>query len=136
MIFHGGSKRKFIPSWFWVLLVGLPVAILVRWLIWWFIYPSDKRTSALEIDAPRSDPIPIQIQKDDFSLLKGIGPKTAEAIYLAGIFTYQQMGLMEPEEMDQLLRSHSLPTTNRAFWQEQAILAAAQDWEGLEKTQK
>ena len=131
MIFHGRNKRNFIPSWFLVLLVGLPVAILVRWLIWWFISPSDKRTSALEIDAPRSDSIP----KDDFSLLKGIGPKTAEAIYSAGIFTYKQMGLMEPEEMDQLLRNHSLPTTNRAFWQEQAIKAAAQDWEGLEKTQ-
>ena len=77
MFFRGGTKRKIIPSWFWILAVGVPVSIFVRWLIWWFFCPSYKRTAAVEIDAPRSDSIPIQIQKDDFNRLKGIGPKNA-----------------------------------------------------------
>ena len=136
MIFDDKNKRNIIPSWIWIFMVSVPVFIFIRWLIWWFFCPSYKRTSAVEIDAPRSDSILIQIKKDDFNLLKGIGPKTAEVLYSAGVFTYKQMGLMEPEELDQLLSDHSLPTGNRAFWQKQAILAAAQDWEGLKEIQK
>ena len=136
MFFRTAKKRKFIPSWFWIFLVALPISILVRWLIWWFFCPSDKRTSAVEIEAPRAESIPIQLHKDDFSMLKGVGPKTAEAIYSAGIFTFEQLGLMDPGELDQLLKDNSLPATNSAFWQKQAALAAAQDWDGLKKIQK
>ena len=138
MCFFRGNQRKFIPSWFRVLLVGLPLSILVRWLIWWFFCPSNKRTSAVEIDAPRSDsiPIPIQVHKDDFSQIKGVGPKTAGVLYSSGIFTFEQLGLMDREDLDRLLKDHSLSTTKSAFWQKQAFLAAAQDWDGLKKIQK
>ena len=136
MFFRSGNNRKIIPSWLWILVVAVPLLFFIRWLIWWFFCPSNKRTSAVEIDAPRFYSVPIHLHKDDFSILKGVGPKTSEAIYSAGIFTYKQLGLMDPAALDQLLMTHSLPTTNRAFWQEQAILAAAQDWEGLKAIQK
>lgn len=136
MFFRTANKRTFIPSWFLILLVALPISFLIRWLIWWFFCPSYKRTSAVEIEAPRSDSIPIQLQKDDFSILKGVGPKTAEAIHSAGIFTFKQLGLMDPGELDLLLKDNSLPATNSAFWQKQAALAAAQDWDELNKIQK
>ncbi len=136
MFFRTANKSKFIPSWLWILLVALPISILIRWLIWWFFCPSYKRTSAVEIEAPRAASIPIQLHKDDFSILKGVGPKTAEAIHSAGILTFEQLGLMDPGELDQILKDNSLPATNSAYWQKQAALAAAQDWDELKKIQK
>jgi hypothetical protein len=133
MLFQAGKKRKFIPSWIWTLIFLYPIFLLVRWLVWWFFCPSYKRTAAVEIDAPRSDSISMIDKKDDFSLLKGIGPKTAEALHDAGILTFKQLGLIDLDELSQVLRDYSLPASNAAFWQEQARLAAAQDWEGLEK---
>ncbi len=136
MFFCTANKRTFIPSWFLILLVALPISFLIRWLILCFFCPRNKRTSAVEIEAPRSEAIPIQLKKDDFSILKGVGPKTAEAIHSAGILTFEQLGLMDPGELDQLLKDNSLPATNSAFWQKQAALAAAGDWDELNKIQK
>ena len=136
MFFQAGNKRKFIPSWIWILLVVFPLFVLIRWLVWWFFCPSYKRTEAVEIEAPRSDSIQVALQKDDFSLLKGIGPKTADALHKAGILRFEQLGLMDPEQLGQVLKEHSLPASNAAFWQKQAALAAAQDWKGLEKLTK
>ncbi len=82
MFFRTANKRTFIPSWFLILLVALPISFLVRWLIWWFFCPSYERTSAVEIEAPRSDSIPVQLHKDDFSSLKGVGPKTADVPFI------------------------------------------------------
>jgi hypothetical protein len=133
MLFQAGKKRNFIPSFFWILIILFPIFLLVRWLVWWFFCPSYKRTAAVEIDAPRSDSISIIKEKDDFSLLKGIGPKTADTLHDAGILTFRQLGLIGLEQLTQVLQDHSLPASKAAFWQKQAQLAAAQDWEGLEK---
>ena len=136
MFFQAGSRRKFISSWIWILLVSFPLILLIRWLVWWFFCPSYKRTAAVEIDAPRSDPISIAIKKDDFSILKGIGAKTAEALHKAGILSFEQLGLMDMDQFLQVLKNHSLPTAKAEFWQKQAALAAAENWEGLEKLKK
>jgi hypothetical protein len=135
MFFQAGNQRKIIPSWFWILL-AVPIAALIRWLICWFFYPSYKRTSALEINDHKFDTIPVPRKKDDFSILKGIGPKTAEMLHKAGVFSFEQLGLMDPKQLDLVLRKYSLPTTKADFWQKQAALAAAQDWEALKKLQK
>jgi hypothetical protein len=136
MFFLAGNRRKFIPSWFWFLFVGLPIILALRWFFWWFFSPSYKRTSSVEIDAPRSDAIPMQIKKDDFTILKGIGPKTAQILYLEGIYSFGQLGLLDPEKLDQMLRKHSITTSQAAYWQSQAALAAVKDWEALEKFQQ
>ena len=136
MVFRSGNKRKIIPSWFWILLVGIPLSILIRWLILWLFFPLDQRASRDDTNPPRAESIPVQLLKDDFSLLKGIGPKTAEVFYSAGIFTFEQLSLMNSDGFDQLLRDNSLPATNRVYWQKQAALAANQDGDGLRKLQK
>jgi hypothetical protein len=135
MFFQVGKNRKIIPSWFWILVLGIPFFFFIRWLIWWFFCPSQKRVAAVEINAPRSDSISITKKQDDFSILKGIGPKTADALHSAGILTFRQLGLMDMENLQAVLRENSLPSSNAAFWQEQSLLAAKQDWEGLEKLQ-
>jgi len=74
--------------------------------------------------------------KDDFRKIKGIGPKTAQALHNAGMLTFEQIGLMKTEKFSEMLDELGLPSTNAAFWQEGARLAAAGDWEKLEKLQK
>jgi hypothetical protein len=136
MSFRSANERKFIPAWFWILVVGLPLLILLRWLVRWFTCPNYRRTSAVEIETDRNKTGSLKISRDDLTALKGIGPKTAEILYQAGILSYQQLGLIQLEKLEEILREHSLPAASGAFWKQQAALAAAGDWDGLEKTQK
>jgi len=135
MITGAGKKGSFIPGWFWMLFIGVPICILARWFFWWFFSPSYKRTSAVEIDTPRADPIRLTVKKDDFRNLKGVGPKISEALHNAGILTYEQLGLLNPEKLNQILKSGNVPSANAGFWQAQAKLAAAEDWKKLEVLQ-
>jgi len=135
MITGAGKKGSFIPGWFWILFIGVPICILTRWFFWWFFCPSYKRTSSVEIDTPRADPIKLPVKKDDFRKLKGIGPKISEALHKAGILTYEQLGLLDPEKLDRILKSENVPSANAGFWQTQAKLTAAEDWKKLEALQ-
>lgn len=136
MLFQAGKQRKLIPNWFYTLFVLLPLGVLAWWFLRWFFLPSYKRTSAVEIDTPRSAGVPLPIQKDDFTVLKGVGPKTAAGLNRAGIYTFEQLGLMDTDKLEIVLKDQDLPSSSAASWQEQAALAAAGDWEGLQKLQK
>ncbi|HDD55229.1 MAG TPA: hypothetical protein ENG59_03185 [Chloroflexi bacterium] len=136
MLFQAGNQRKLIPQWFWTLFVCLPLGVLAYWFLRWFFLPSYKRTSAVEIEAPRFAGVPLPVHKDDFTILKGVGPKTAAALYGAAIYTFEQLGLLDPARLEQILKDQGLASSSAAFWQEQAVLAAAEDWEGLKKLQK
>ena len=135
MITGAGKKGSFIPGWFWILFIGVPICILTRWFCWWFFSPSYKRTSSVEIDTPRADPIKLPVKKDDFRKLKGIGPKISDALHKAGILTYEQLGLLDPEKLERILKSENVPSSNAGFWQAQAKLTAAEDWKKLEALQ-
>lgn len=136
MFFQADDQRKLIPRWFWTLFVCLPLGLIAYWFLRWFFLPSYKRTSAVEIETPRSAGVPLPLQKDNFTLLKGIGPKTAAGLFGASIYTYEQLGLMDTGRLEQILKENGLPSGSAAFWQEQASLAAAEDWEGLKKLQE
>jgi hypothetical protein len=131
-----GKRGKFIPSWFWILIIGIPISILVRRFFWWFFIPSNERTSLEEVETPRAISIPVPAKKDDFRKIKGIGPKTSDTLQKAGILSFEQLGLMEPEKLEQILKRLSIPSAKAGFWQEQAKLAAAEDWEKLKNLQK
>ena len=136
MITGAGKKGSFIPGWFWILFIGVPICILTRWFFWWFFSPSYKRTSSVEIEAPRADPIQLPLKKDDFRKIKGIGPRISDSLHKVGILTYEQLGLLNPENLDQILKSENVPSANAGFWQAQAKLAAVGDWKKLEALQK
>jgi len=135
VLFRARNRPRLIPRWFWLLLVFLPLGVMAWWFLRWFFLPSYQRISAVEIETPRSSGVPLPIQRDDFTVIKGIGPKTAASLYQESIFTYEQLGLMDPDKLQEILRDHSLPTSNAATWQEQAALAAAEDWDRLEEIQ-
>ena len=135
MITGAGKKGSFIPGWFWILFIGVPICILTRRFFWWFFSPSYKRTSSVEIETPRADPIRLPVKKDDFRKIKGIGPKISDALHKVGILTYEQLGLLNPEKLDQILKNENVPSANAGFWQAQAKLAAAEDWKKLKALQ-
>ena len=124
-----------IPRWFWYTLIGLPLGLVIWWFLCWFFTPWDERTSAVVIDAPRSEAKRLPIKKDDFRRIKGIGPKSAAALYQAGIYSFEQLGLLELQYLESILKESNLPVRGAAFWQKQAVLAAAEDWKRLEKLQ-
>lgn len=135
MLFRAGKQRSLVPNWFWILIIFLPLGVITWWFLRWFFLPTYKRTSAVEIDTPRSAGVPLPILKDDFKVIKGIGPKTAAGLYESGIFTFEQLGLMGLDKLEQILSEKGLPSSNAVSWQAQAALAAAEDWDGLEKYQ-
>jgi len=136
VLFLFGKSERTIARWFWFTLIGVPLGLMLWWFLRWFFLPCYERTSAVVIDVPRSEAKRPPIKKDDFSKLKGIGPKSAGALYQARIFSFEQLGLMELEKLESILKSSNLPSSGAAFWQKQARLAAAEEWKLLEKLQK
>lgn len=84
---------------------------------------------------PAPEPVSTPASKpDDLKRIEGIGPKTSAVLNTAGITTFQALADHTAEEIKEILRaakSRGVPTT----WPEQAKLAAAEDWDGLDKLQ-
>jgi len=136
MLFRADNDRRLIPSWFWFFFLWLPLGTLAWWFLRWFFQPSYKRTSSVEIETPRSTSVPLPLHKDDFTILKGIGEKTANALNRAGIYTFEQLGLMDLDKLVEKLKEEGVPGGRAAKWQREAVLAAAGDWDQLEQIQK
>jgi predicted flap endonuclease-1-like 5' DNA nuclease len=75
---------------------------------------------------------------DDLKLIEGIGPKLSAVLGAAGITTFAQLAAADVGHLRTILARQDLrllrladPTT----WPEQAALAAAGQWEALEKLQ-
>lgn len=73
---------------------------------------------------------------DDLKRIEGIGPKIASVLQAGGILTYAQLADSDPDQLRQIL-VESDPRLGRITkpdtWPEQASLAAAGDWDGLEE---
>lgn len=75
--------------------------------------------------------------KDDFTRLAGIGPKLAEAMYVAGIGRYAQLAELTVDELSERLAPSGIRYSKATAesWASQAKWAAAEDWDGLKKFQ-
>jgi hypothetical protein len=131
-----GKNGRLSPRWFWFTLIGVPIGLMIWWFLRWFFMPCEKRTDAVVIDTPRSEAKRPALKRDDFRTLKGVGPKSAAVLYQAKILSYEQLGLMDLEKLERILKDKNLPSAGAAFWQKQARLAAAGEWKLLEKLQK
>lgn len=136
VFFLSGKSERSIARWFWFTLIGVPIGLMVGWFLRWFFIPSYERTSAVVIEVPRSEVKLLPIKKDDFRKLKGVGPKSATVLYQARVYSFEQLGLMDRDKLEGILKKNNLPSTGAAFWQKQARLAAAEEWKLLEKLQK
>ncbi len=74
------------------------------------------------------------LAKDDLALIEGIGPKIAEALNHAGVFTFKQLAATPVETLHHVLDEAKFPG-DPGTWAEQAKLAADGKMEELQKLQ-
>lgn len=76
-------------------------------------------------------------EPDDLQRIEGIGPKVASGLQGLGITTFAQLADADPQQLEDALREAGVRILAGApaTWPEQARLAAAGDWEGLERLQ-
>ena len=126
-----------IPWWVWVIL------ILILLVILWFWFGREEEETP-EVETP-AEAVPSKVSTlseavetvtpDDLKKIEGIGPKVASLLNQAGIMTFQQMVDAGAEKLETILDQASLQMIDADTWPEQARLAAAGDWEGLQKLQ-
>lgn len=145
-----GLQRRFgIPWWGWVLLLGLILIVGVVWVLRGGeraapppgeqeagpeAAPSGVRAESIPSVVEETPPPPLM--PDDLKRIEGIGPKLSAILQAAGITTFAQLAQTDVERLQDILSQAGItqisdPTT----WPEQARLAAAGDWAGLEALQ-
>ena len=93
-----------------------------------------EETAAAETEDWQDVPPP-QAEADDLTKLEGIGPKVQIVLNAAGIKTFDQLGSADVDHLQELLDAADYQYMNPGSWPEQARLAAAGDWEALQKLQ-
>lgn len=91
----------------------------------------------IEDDVEKTLTPPNKVEKNsDLSVIKGIGPKYRQLLAEAGIRSFAELAEMQAVDLQMLLKkSGARAVPNIALWIEQAKLAAAEEWETLEKLQ-
>ncbi len=84
------------------------------------------------VPAPAPAPKAPVVTGDDLTVVDGIGPKTAEALYTAGVTTFEQLAEMKPDAITSALHAEGARGSGSVdTWPHQARLAARGDWPGL-----
>lgn len=80
--------------------------------------------AAPPVARPAASPAPDK--KDDLTVIEGIGPKSADALYKAGIFTFHQVASLSPDQLEEIVRVRGgVNLVNDAkSWPKQARLLA------------
>ena len=77
-----------------------------------------------------------RVKPDDLQAVEGIGPKIAGVLQAAGIGSFSQLARVDVGRLQEILVEAGISKiTDPSTWPEQAKLAAAGDWEGLEALQ-
>ena len=74
-------------------------------------------------------------EADDLVKIEGIGPKVAEVLSEAGISTFEALANTSVEDIQKILNDADLQMMDATSWPDQAKLAAAGDWDGLQQMQ-
>jgi len=133
-----------IPIWLILLIVLLVVIVGVVW----FLNEEKKEKAkpagteagdmmkAEVVGVEGEDIVPEEIQPDDLTLIEGIGPKLSAVLQQAGITTWAKLAQTNVSELQRILDEAGIAKiSDPGTWPEQAALAAAGDWDGLEKLQ-
>ena len=91
---------------------------------------SEPQTAVEPEPEPETPTEPDALQK-----LEGIGPKVASLLSDNGITTVAQLAGTPVEKLQEILDANKLQMIHPASWPEQAKLAAAGDWDALQKLQ-
>jgi len=72
---------------------------------------------------------------DDLTTIEGVGPRSAQVLAAAGILSFEELAGSSVEQLRRILKEAGLRIVYPDTWPEQAGLAAAGDWTGLEALQ-
>ena len=100
--------------------------------------PAPKTEPKPEIPAPKTVPKAkkAKAEPDDLTRIEGIGPKYAEILIAAGVDSYAKLAAMSADAIGEIIKQGGgRKAASITTWAEQAALAAAGDWEALEKLQ-
>lgn len=78
----------------------------------------------------RPEPATSSKRADDLTTIVGIGPKTASALYKAGIQTFKDLANLDEQNLINTLKEAGIRTTRTETWPKQASIAAK---DGLDK---
>jgi predicted flap endonuclease-1-like 5' DNA nuclease len=90
----------------------------------------------MEAETPTEEAMPPVA--DDLKRIDGIGPKISSVLQAAGITTFVSLAATDVSRLEKVLEAENprlLRLADPTTWPEQAQLAAAGDWEGLETLQ-
>ena len=135
------GEAPIIPWWLWaflgIIIIGLPILTVV-------FGPGLRRQAVVRASAPPKEPAEAPEAAtaaappagDDLTRIEGIGPKIAATLRDAGITTYEQLGTTSVDRVQAILdQDPNLRLADPTSWNKQAILAAAGDWEELDRLQ-
>ncbi len=121
--FAGVQKKQ---SWFWW---GLNLGIALAIVMWWrkenqkrIETPATKTPNLIlppEADKPAKT-LAATDTTDDLQAIKGIGPKSAQALQAAGITTYAQLARLSTPEIETLLQNGGIRIVRVGDWANQA----------------
>ena len=133
-----------IPIWLILLIVLLVVIVGV---VWFLNEEKKEKAKPAETEAgdmmkaevvgvEGEDIVPEEVKPDDLTLIEGIGPKLSAVLQQAGITTWAKLAQTNVSELQRILDEAGIAKiSDPGTWPEQAALAAAGDWDGLEKLQ-
>lgn len=75
-------------------------------------------------------------QVDDLTRIEGIGPTIAALLRQNSIYTYQDLASADVSRLEGILIEANLRLADPGTWTQQARLAAAGDWDGLQEMQQ
>lgn len=91
------------------------------------IATGELKAAAPPVPAPEiRSAVPSMAKKDDLTIIEGIGPKSAEALYKARIFTFSQLAELSPDDIERIVKHEggvNLVNDTRT-WPKQARLLA------------
>ncbi len=139
-----------IAWWVWLILI-----IILLVILWYWFGREEEETASVEPEVKETPvvaektvaaPVAAEVASaepeekeavvpDDLKKIEGIGPKVSSLLNEAGIFTFAQLAETATDKLSEILDANKLQYMDPSTWAEQAKLAAAGDWEGLEKLQ-
>jgi hypothetical protein len=118
------NPRPFAGAGLALILLGLMGGV------WYLVRQQEKMMVAEEEYDSRSGGMSAD---EDLQVIEGIGPKVESVLKSAGVTSLSRLSRMDPEEIRAILRDADLRFLDPATWPEQARLAAAGDWTGLDE---
>ena len=96
---------------------------------------SANQQSRAQASTPITEAEPVEVRRDDLTLIWGIGPARAARLVEVGIATFEALAVADMEQLRDILAGIGVETPEMDSWPEQASLAAKGDWQGLEALQ-